>query len=216
MDEKLRKYVDGLFQETPQTKKVVELKEEMLQNLIEKYRDLISEGKSEEAAFNIAVAGIGDINELVKDMNKVRSTVDVAAMKQKSAMLTSIAVMLYILSIVPLLLFLRNPYALVNGVIGFIVMITLATGLLIYNGMTKPNYVKVDDTMVEEFMAWKKEKEDKRATRISISVALWSLILALYFIISFTTFAWYITWIIFVIGVAIEAIINIVHSIRKK
>ncbi len=215
MDEKLRRYVDGLFQDAPQTKNVVELKEEMLQNLIEKYMDLINEGKSEEAAFNIAVAGIGDINELVSDMNKVKNTAALAANKQKSAMLTSIAVMLYILSIVPILIFLGNPFYFFNGVIGFIVIITFATGILIYNGMTKPNYEKVEDTMVEEFKAWKTNRADRRTTRISVSVALWSMILALYFIISFSSYAWHITWIIFVIGVAIEALINIFTSIRK-
>ena len=215
MDEKLRRYIDGLFQDAPQTKNVVELKEEMLQNLIEKYMDLINEGKSEEAAYNIAVAGIGDINELVKDMNTVKNTAVMSAQKQKSAMLTSVAVMLYILSIVPILIFLGNPFHFFNGVIGFIVIITFATGILIYNGMTKANYEKVEDTMVEEFRAWKTNRADRRSTRLSVSVALWSMILALYFIISFSSYAWHITWVIFVIGVAVEALINIFTSIRK-
>jgi hypothetical protein len=216
MEEKLRRYIDGLFQEVPQTKSVVELKEEMLQNLIEKYMDLINEGKSEEAAFNIAVAGIGDINELVKDINKVRDKDELAAQRQKSAMLTSIAVMLYILSIVPILISLNNPYDFYRGIIGFVIIITFATGIRIYNGMTKPDYVKVEDTMVEEFKAWKKNREERRTTRISVSVALWSIILALYFVISFSSYAWHITWIIFILGVAIEAMINIFLSIRKK
>ncbi len=215
MDDKLRRYIDGLFQDVPQTKNVVELKEEMLQNLIEKYMDLINEGKGEEAAFNIAVAGIGDINELVNDMNKTKNTADMAAHKQKAAMLTSVAVMLYILSIVPILIFLGNPFYFLNGVIGFIVMITFATGILIYNGMTKPNYEMVEDTMVEEFKAWKTNRANRRSTRMSVSVALWSMILALYFIISFSSYAWHITWVIFVIGVAIEALINIFTSIKK-
>ena len=215
MDDKLRRYIDGLFNDAPQTKNVIELKEEMLQNLIEKYMDLINEGKSEEAAFNIAVAGIGDINELVSEMNKVRSTAVIAASRQKSAMLTSIAVMLYILSVVPILIFLGNPFYLFQGVIGFVVIITFATGILIYNGMTKANYEKVEDTMVEEFKAWKTDRANRRTTRISVSVALWSIILALYFIISFATYAWHLTWVIFVIGVAVEALINIFITIRK-
>ncbi len=215
MDDKLRRYIDGLFSDAPQTKNVIELKEEMLQNLIEKYMDLMNEGKSEEAAFNIAVAGIGDINELVSEMNKVRSTAVIAAGRQKSAMLTSIAVMLYILSVVPILIFLGNPFYLFQGVIGFVVIITFATGILIYNGMTKANYEKVEDTMVEEFKAWKTDRANRRTTRISVSVALWSIILALYFIISFATYAWHLTWVIFVIGVAVEALINIFITIRK-
>lgn len=215
MDDKLRRYIDGLFSDAPQTKNVIELKEEMLQNLIEKYMDLINEGKSEEAAFNIAIAGIGDINELVSEMNKVRSTAVITANRQKSAMLTSIAVMLYILSIVPILFFLGNPFNLFQGIIGFVVIITLATGIMIYNNMTKTKYEKVEDTMVEEFKAWKTNRVDRRTTRLSVSVALWSIILALYFIISFSTYAWHLTWVIFVMGVAVEALINIFIAIRK-
>lgn len=215
MDDKLRRYIDGLFGDVPQTKNVVELKEEMLQNLREKYEDLLGEGKSEEAAFNIAVAGIGDINELVNDMNKAKKTDATASDKQRSAMLTSIAVMVYVLSIVPILYFLGHPWSFFNGIIGFFIMIAVGTGILIYNGMTKPKYSRGEDTMVEEFREWKTNRAEKRATRMSISVALWSILLALYFIISFSTYAWHVTWVIFVIGVAIEALINIFMAVRK-
>ncbi|HKL79917.1 MAG TPA: permease prefix domain 1-containing protein [Mobilitalea sp.] len=215
MEDKLRRYIDGLFKEVPQTKNVVELKEEMLQNLREKYEDLLHEGKSEEAAFNIAVAGIGDINELVGNMSQVSKTVVTEKDKQKSAMLTSIAVMLYILSIIPIMLFLGSSSNFFNGLIGFIVMITLATGTLVYNGMTKPKYFAVEDTMVEDFKEWKVKKENRRTTRLSVSVALWSIIISLYCIISFSTFDWHITWVIFIIGIAIEALINIFLTLRK-
>ena len=215
MDDKLRRYIDGLFKEYPQTKSVVELKEEMLQNLREKHEDLLHEGKSEEAAFNIAVAGIGDINELVGNISHVNKVVVTEKDKQKSAMLTSIAVMLYILSIVPMMIFLGSSVNLFSGIIGFIVMITLATGTLIYNGMTKPKYYGIEDTMVEDFKEWKTKKENRRMARLSVSVALWCIILASYFIISFSTFKWYITWVIFVIGIAIEALINIFLTMRK-
>lgn len=36
-------------------KKAVEVKEEILQNIVDKYHDLVAEGKSEEAAYNIAL-----------------------------------------------------------------------------------------------------------------------------------------------------------------
>lgn len=49
MQDKLRAFIDTLFEDAPAGKKVVELKEEMLQNLNDKYSDLLSEGKSEEA-----------------------------------------------------------------------------------------------------------------------------------------------------------------------
>lgn len=217
MDEKLRRYIEGLFNDVPQTKNTIELKEEMIQNLKEKYDDLISEGKTEEAAYNIAVASIGDISSLLYDLNmggKGMEEKQIMEGKQKSAALTAIAVMLYILSIIPIIV---TPFRGIqnSGLIGFLIMITAATGILIYNGMTKQKYQRSDDTMVEEFKEWKTQKGNRRSLRLSISLALWSIIIAAYFVISFTTFAWEITWVIFVFGIAIEALLNIFFIMKK-
>ena len=46
MNEKLRRYIDDLFANAPSTVRAVELKEELYQNLTDKYNDLIAEGKS--------------------------------------------------------------------------------------------------------------------------------------------------------------------------
>ena len=70
MELQIRAYVDELFAETVPSKKSVELKEEMIQNLTEKYNDLIAEGKTPEAAYNIAIAGIGDVSYLLKGPGK--------------------------------------------------------------------------------------------------------------------------------------------------
>ena len=50
MENKLRAYMEELFSEVTPTKQAVELKEEILQNLMDKYHDLLAEGKSPEAA----------------------------------------------------------------------------------------------------------------------------------------------------------------------
>ena len=68
MENKLRAYMDHLFQDVPNTKKAVEVKEEILQNIVDKYHDLVAEGKSEEAAYNIAIASIGDLDELLASL----------------------------------------------------------------------------------------------------------------------------------------------------
>ncbi|MCL2828475.1 MAG: permease prefix domain 1-containing protein [Oscillospiraceae bacterium] len=217
MENKLRKYVDDLFEGTPPTRKAVELKEEMIQNLEDKYKDLIAEGKTPEAAFNIAVAGIGDVSTLLKEIETSAVSEPDQAALQKSAMFTAVAVTGYILSVLPWILF-GTFGGRGAGTIGFVItllMIAGSTGLLIYNAMTKPRYHKESDTMVEEFREWQAETHDRRALRRAISTALWSIIVALYFIISFWTFAWHITWIIFILGAAIESIINIFFSKKK-
>lgn len=44
MENKLRAYMDHLFQDVPNTKKAVEVKEEILQNIVDKYHDHCGRG----------------------------------------------------------------------------------------------------------------------------------------------------------------------------
>lgn len=219
MEGNIRVYVEELFAGTTPSKRAVELKEEMIQNLTEKYNDLLSEGKTPEAAFNIAVAGIGDISYLLKDLEKDAAHPEIiAAQRQRSAMLTAIAIMMYILSVVPLIILgvlTRGDTGPLIGVVIMFIFIAGATGLLIYNGMTKPKYLKTDDTMVEEFKEWQSASAEQKSLRNSISSSIWALILAIYFLVSFLTGAWYITWVIFVIGAAIQSIVNIFFTVKK-
>jgi len=215
----IRVHVEELFAGTAPSKRSVELKEEMIQNLTEKYNDLISEGKTPEAAFNIAVAGIGDISYLLKDLEKDAAHPEViAAQRHRSAMFTAIAIMLYIISVVPLIIISMTTHsqtALTVGIALLFIFIAGATGLLIYNGMTKPKYLKTDDTMVEEFKQWQSASAEQKSLRNSVSSAIWALIVAIYFLVSFFTGAWHISWIIFVIGAAVQSIINIFFSVKK-
>ncbi|MCL2546586.1 MAG: permease prefix domain 1-containing protein [Oscillospiraceae bacterium] len=219
MQDKLRNYIEGLFEDAPQTKKTVELKEEMIQNLGDKYNDLFSDGKSPEAAFNIAVAGIGDVSALLRQLedDAKGGSQESEAMRRKSAMLTAVAVMMYILCVLPLIILseLEVAYADAIGLSFLFIGAAAATGLLIYNSMTKPQYHKEDDTVVEEFKEWQASTQEYKQMRKAISSTLWSIILVLYFVISFSTFAWHITWIIFPVGGAVEALINLFFSIKK-
>ena len=215
MEGKLRAYMDHLFAQTRPTKAAVELKEEMLQNLIEKYNDLLAEGKTPEAAYNIATASIGDISELLEQLRREetqtpRYTEDqIQRSRQRSALCISVAVMLYILCVVPCIIW--ETY----GVILMFIMIAAATGLLIYNSMTKLSYQKTDDTVVEEFKEWKSESDERKKTVKSINHAVGSIFLVLYFIISFSTGAWFVTWLIFPISGAVQNIIKACFDLKQ-
>jgi len=222
MEGKLRSHVEELFAEATPTRKAVELKEEMIQNLTDKYHDLRNDGKTEEAAYNITIAGIGDIStllaELEKDMaNKENFNQEINTSQQKSAMLTAVAVMMCILSVLPLVMMavLNFRYASAIGLPIMFVMIAFATGLLIYNSMTKPKYHSTSDTMVEEFREWSSDDKDRKALRKALSSALWSITVALYLILSFMTGAWSITWILFILAMVVESLINIFYSVKK-
>lgn len=216
MNERIKTHVDSLFEGAPQSRKVQELKEELLGNLNSKYDDLISDGFTPDDAYRTVIAGIGDVSELVRQIqnesafNSNYSTAD----RKRSALFVSIAVGLYILSPVSVIFF---GGVLGEGVIGVILMfilIALATGILIYNSMTRPKYVKEDETIVEEFKQWKSETSEKRRLRNSISAILWPLIVIVYLAFSFGFGAWAFSWIIFIIGVFIEGVIKLIFELK--
>lgn len=68
MRDKLIQYIDLLFADAPATAEIADLKEELTRNTLDRYDDLLLAGKSAEAAYNLAVTGIGDINELLQQM----------------------------------------------------------------------------------------------------------------------------------------------------
>ena len=220
MEDKLRRYIEGLFEETRPTRKAIELREEMVQNLEDKYKDLLAEGKTPEAAFNIAVAGIGDVSSLLRQLDEgFLSEPEIERYeraRRKSAMLTAVAVMMYIISVLPVFVLneLGVPHAEVIAIPFLLIVVAAATGLLIYNNMTKPKSYKEAETVVEEFREWQSDTQSRKQMRGAISGALWSLIVVLYFIISFTTHAWHITWVIFIVGVLVESLINIFSALR--
>lgn len=142
MEEKLKRYMDELFRDVPDTEQAREVKEEILQNITDKYHDLLQEGKSEEAAYNIAVEGIGDLSELLQSLKNSASGVsdEYKRWKEKSAIYTALAVMLFILSVVPVML---CGIIGINEDIGCILLflfVAAGVGLLVYNSMTKPDY----------------------------------------------------------------------------
>ncbi len=221
MEDKLRSYMDYLFKEVPPSKKAVELKEEILQNLTDKYRDLLSEGKTEEAAYNIAIASVGDISELLESLKEEKPdsrqelTDEYRQWKQRSAIFVAVSVALYILCVIPVIISEEVFHNEIAGVCLMFIFVAAATGLLIYNNMSKPRYIKKDDTMMDDFKEWKNQNNERKQAMKSIKSALWSIIVVLYFIISFSTGAWYITWVIFLLGGAVESIIKAIFDLKS-
>jgi hypothetical protein len=215
MNNRLREYIDNLFATAPSNMKAVEVKEEILQNLTDKYNDLIAEGKSEDVAFNIAVASIGDVSDLIRELQGLpqhydKINEDNNKQKQRTALLTAIAIGLYIFSPVPVIL-IQNEI----GVVFLFVFIAIATGILVFNGITKSKSQPVPDTMVEEFKEWRERNNGKNQLQKSVLSAIWAVGVVIYFVISFSTGAWYITWVIFLIIAAVEGIVKALFDMSK-
>jgi hypothetical protein len=177
----------------------------------------VSSGKDEEEAFKMAISSIGDVDELIdglKDKNAFNYNEEYC---KKSALILSISIGLYIMSVVVLILL--NEVFMVNDVVSVSIMITMdaiATCLIVYNHASKPKYVKGDDTLVEEFKEWKYSNDNQREIMRSIKSIMWLIIVALYFVLNFVFGAWAYSWIIFIIGAAVNRIITLSFKLREQ
>lgn len=216
MEERLRAYVETLFEQAPDTRKAYELKEEMIQNLVEKYHGLCDEGKPPEVAYNIAINSIGDTSELIAGLSGPAPVLTPEQEKAKTryAALTALAVGLYIIAIIPLIGFSTIGREILGlGLMLF--LIAAATVLLIYVNMTKPKYQRSEDTMVEEFKEWKASRDNRNEVRKSVSSALWMVAVVVYFLVSFGTGGWGLSWIVFLIAAAIDQIIKALFQLKR-
>lgn len=221
MNERIKSHVDAIFSDAPDTLKVRDLKEELLSNLSLKYEDLIAGGMSQEDAYRQVVASIGDVSELLLQIQNERAYNSRIpdGNSHRRAVLVAISVGLFILSPMCVVFFDALIPGSTIGVPLMFVLIAIGVGLQVYNQMTKPRYIKRDETVVEEFKQWKSETTRETTIRRSMSSILWLVIVIVYLLYSFFLGAWAYSWILFLIGALLEAIIRLCFQIfggKKK
>lgn len=225
MNERVKKYLDELFEDAPKTRKAMELKEEMLQNSMEKYQDLLSDGWSEEDAYKNVIGSIGDVTELFEDLEEKNLLNLSEADRKKKAILTSVAVGLYILAGVVLLAstligdVFGGPRSLDYDTLGLVLAAAVCiapTCMLVYAANMYPDYRKKKEDFVEEYKEAKHASNRDKAVRRSISTIIWTMVIILYFVFSFSSGAWHISWVIFLMGGCVEAVCSLIYSLRQK
>ncbi|HBA49038.1 MAG TPA: hypothetical protein DCZ91_14825 [Lachnospiraceae bacterium] len=224
MDERIRKYIDGLFADAPKTRKAMEWKEEVVVNTIDKYHDLISEGYNEEDAWQIVINSIGDVTELFEELREENPLMLSEEERKKRAVLNSVAAGLYIFAGVVYLLWMliaENLFYMYSDVrmeVGLILAALICippTCILIYTANMYPNFSKKEDSLVEACKEARYIRNRERAIKTSVSAIIWLVTLILYFIISFVTYYWNVTWIIFLVGGCAQAITFLVFSLKR-
>ena len=201
MKARLKQYVDLLFAGTPDSD---DMKQEILQNTLDRYDDLISQGKSPEAAYRLAISGIGDIHEVLGNSttqaeDRVSPVVTqktdyrgrpLPSARQKTMRAVSIG--MYICCVLPLFI-LGN---IGNGIIGLCLMFLLiaaATVLMVMASSDK-----------EE----KEQEDQQKSKQTPLDKTLNTVALVLFLALSFFTGAWHITWLIWPIMAAVKGIIR--------
>ncbi len=224
MNERIIKHMDMLFETAPNTRKAMELKEEMTQNANEKYQDLLAEGYSEEAAYQNVIGSIGDVNELFGELEEKNRYTMTEEERRKKAVITATAVGMYIFAGVVFFFcaWLDDTwgfYSMDLSTLGLVlagVICIPPTCMLVYAANMYPNYKKEEENMVEEYKERVSYGKREKAIMGAISTIIATITVALYFLISFTTCAWHITWVIFLMGGCAQAIASLVFNLKRR
>lgn len=195
MREQLIQYVNLLFAGCPENG---DMKQEILQNTLDRYDDLLAQGKAPEAAYRLAITGIGDINEVLGSTAPSPApmpTATSAAEEEKSdkkKLMRAVAIGMYICCVLPLFI-LGN---IGNGIIDLCLMFLLiaaATVLMVMASSDK-----------EE----KEQEDQQKSKQTPLDKTLNTVALVLFLALSFFTGAWHITWLIWPIMAAVKGIIR--------
>lgn len=219
MNKRIETHVNALFANTSSDSRIIDIKEELVVNLNEKYDDLINSGKNETEAYALVISGIGDIDSLLKDMGQSPRYLPLEMEKnaQKRSVFISIGVALYILSIIPLIWFSQIINEPKFGLILLIVICAVASGFIAFgNSISKSIYTKANNTFVEEYKEMVSISNNRNKLKGALSSSMWSLVIVIYFLISFFTNWWHITWIIFLVGACVQLIILYAYTDAAK
>lgn len=205
MREQLIQYVNLLFAGAPDSD---DMKQEILQNTLDRYDDLIAEGKVPEAAYRLAITGIGDINEILgtKPFSAPACSRAVPPEQEpedeNKKKLRATAIGLYILCPIPLFIASEMGFATL-GLCGLLAVVAVATGMMVVSGK---NYQPEEPP---------KELTEQEKLRKSIKTIINLVGLVVYFLLSFTTGMWAITWLVFPIIAAIWELTKAILDLKE-
>jgi len=205
MREQLIQYVNLLFAGAPDCD---DIKDEILQNTLDRYDDLIAEGKVPQAAYRLAIAGIGDINEIL-GTTPAPSPVYSRAVKpeqepedENKKKLRATAIALYILCPIPL--FVGSQFGLdVLGLCGLLAVVAVATAMMVVSGKKDQAPVPIRELTAQE------------QQRKSIKTIINAFGLTVYLLLSFLTGRWTITWLVFPIIAAVWELTKAILDLKE-
>lgn len=210
MKDQLAQYVELLFAGAAGCE---DIKQEILQNTLDRYDDLIAEGKTPEAAYRLAIIGIGDVSEILGTSGGAGYTVPGAQATSEppkggydtgtKKLMRAVGVALYILCPVPVIV-LDDLGMTTLGISGLLAMVAVATALMILGASRKR-------PQNDSFPPQEPESELSR----SIGSLIWTIGLAAYFILSFLTGAWHITWVIFPMIGAVKGLVKAILDLKE-
>lgn len=222
MRNKLICYVNSIFEGIPDAPELQELREEILQNTLDRYDEECARGVSETVAYNVAVMSIGDTDELLAAYRKPKKE-----KKSSRRVCVAIAIALYILCVVPPAVADEMGWPEALGVSLMFLMIAAATALIILSGgrekpaapkASAPQGVPVQPA-AQPVQAASVQEERSSAVKILRGVLTplyWLAAVGLFLAAGFAGY-WYVAWVIFIAAGAVgDVITGIVYMAKGR
>lgn len=232
MEYNIRAYVDGLFRDAPETQRAFEMKEELIQNLLDKYNDLVESGKSPEDAYNITVYGIGDISELLAEMEReepARSASGAPGLgyyeamyyfRRRRAALLAAGIAFCVFGLVPCIVLGVLSEAGGNdllagvGVGGMFAFWAIGAALIVFGAVSCPKRSDPPEMAVRIY----RQKTARRpaVSQDTAAAVYWILVVPIYLLLSFLTNRWDLTWLLFLAAPAGFLLMRALLGARRK
>ena len=219
MREQLIQYVNLLF---AGNSGVEDIQQEILQNTLDRYDDLTAQGRTPEEAYRQAISGIGDINEIIngravpdysQDEPREPNYAPIPGFEGTASavarMMRAVAIFLYIICPVPLFLFDKLGWSEI-GVCCLLIIVAIATALLFLFRAPKAQEEK------QEYTVRHPSDSSRKQLKKSIGSLISTVGVVFYFIISFATGAWFITWVIFPLIGAVKGVVNACLDLKEE
>lgn len=223
MKNSLKAYVDGLFSDTPSSHAVNELHDEILSNLEARYDDCIKAGMSPQRAYTAVIGTMGDIAPLIEQVSGTgvhedgifeKASPKSRLFRKYSYIFTDenvksikgAAIALLWIGIV-ILYFLISFYTRYWDMSWLIFILGAAVTVGISMGSKIMKLSKNGDTPETRVKILKSIKG-------GVSAIMWLMIVIFFFLLNFHSHIWDISWLIFLVGAAVQIVLDLVFKIQ--
>lgn len=175
----IKTYLENMFAALPRTAQILDLKNNILTNMEDKYLELKKQGKSENEAIGIVISEFGNIDELVselglnlEDSGSFEHTAQreeiLHYMKVKKASATKISIGVFLCILAPIVLILIHALidkgilmiSETSGIVLLFILVTIAVGLFIMTRMSLEPFQYIEDGILLPFDLEKEIRND--------------------------------------------------------
>lgn len=195
MEDKIRQYIESVFREVPESTRANNIKGEILQNLLDKFHDLKAEGKSDDEAYAVAISSGGDLSGIVADLKGENVKYNYNYEKQFDK--------LY-----------EKQYRREKKKCGqfdsllwpITVCVYILFSFLVPGAWAYSWNLFIAAVATSSLFRFFTVKSNRKARRSALSSFVWTTTVVAYFALSFLSGRWDVSWIVFVLAIAVSRI----------